>query len=211
MVWKIRSEWLKGKMCSSPLKINSPPHPTPILIFLKVYIYKDSDEIFNFSETSRTHLTLIVVLAEITDVFLQFNLGEKIIWGILCSTSPIVVYFCLLLPICLLIKCKIKYACVAKKKKFWTGSPFPSNVHKMLTAKSGIQKLFVLSLSFPHEGKKSASNFKSRYLRMKINILVAILQKLLLLSHFSHVHLYATLWAAACQALLSMGFSRQEY
>ena len=46
---------------------------------------------------------------------------------------------------------------------------------------------------------------------MKINILVAILQKLLLLSHFSHVHLCATLWAAACQAFLSMGFSRQEY
>ena len=124
MVWKIRSEWLKGKMCSSPLKINSPPHPTPILIFLKVYIYKDSDEIFNFSETSRTHLTLIVVLAEITDVFLQFNLGEKIIWGILCSTSPIVVYFCLLLPICLLIKCKIKYACVAKKKNSGLGRRF---------------------------------------------------------------------------------------
>ena len=66
-------------MCSSPLKINSSPHPTPILIFKKVYIYKDSDEIFNSSETSRTHLTLIVFLAEITDVFLQFNLGEKII------------------------------------------------------------------------------------------------------------------------------------
>ena len=54
----------------------------PLLSFLileKVYIYKDSDEIFNSSETSRTHLTLIVFLAEITDVFLQFNLGEKII------------------------------------------------------------------------------------------------------------------------------------
>ena len=78
-VWKIHYKWLKGKMCSSPLKINSSPHPTPILIFKKVYIYKDSDEIFNSSETSRTHLTLIVFLAEITDVFLQFNLGEKII------------------------------------------------------------------------------------------------------------------------------------
>lgn len=57
-------------MCSSPLKINSTP---PILI-KKVYIYKDSDAIFNYSETSRTHLTLIVFLAEIVDVFLQFNL-----------------------------------------------------------------------------------------------------------------------------------------
>jgi len=51
---------------------------------------------------------------------------------------------------------------VLLKKKFWTGPPFPSNVRKVLTAKSGIQKLFVLSLSFPHEGKKSVSNFKSR-------------------------------------------------
>jgi len=31
------------------------------------------------------------------------------------------------------------------------------------------------------------------------------------LSHFSHVQLSATLWVAAYQALLSMGFSRQEY
>ena len=31
------------------------------------------------------------------------------------------------------------------------------------------------------------------------------------LSHFSHVRLWATLWTAACQAPLSMGFSRQEY
>ena len=32
-----------------------------------------------------------------------------------------------------------------------------------------------------------------------------------MLSHFSHVWLSATLWTAACQAPLSMGFSRQEY
>jgi len=31
-----------------------------------------------------------------------------------------------------------------------------------------------------------------------------------MLSRFSHV-LFATLWSIACQALLSMGFSRQEY
>ena len=34
---------------------------------------------------------------------------------------------------------------------------------------------------------------------------------LLLLSHFSHVQLFATLWTTAHQAPLSMGFSRQEY
>ena len=32
-----------------------------------------------------------------------------------------------------------------------------------------------------------------------------------MLSQFSHVQLCATLWTAACQALLSMGFSRQDY
>ena len=31
------------------------------------------------------------------------------------------------------------------------------------------------------------------------------------LSHFSHVWLSVTLWTMACQAPLSMGFSRQEY
>ena len=32
-----------------------------------------------------------------------------------------------------------------------------------------------------------------------------------MLSHFSLVHLLATLWTLSCQALLSMEFSRQEY
>ena len=31
------------------------------------------------------------------------------------------------------------------------------------------------------------------------------------LSHFSCVRLFATLWTTACQAPLSLGFSRQEY
>ena len=32
-----------------------------------------------------------------------------------------------------------------------------------------------------------------------------------MLSYFSHVQLCATLWTEACQAPLSIGFSRQEY
>ena len=32
-----------------------------------------------------------------------------------------------------------------------------------------------------------------------------------MLSHFSHVQLFMTLWTIARQAPLSMGFSRQEY
>ena len=34
---------------------------------------------------------------------------------------------------------------------------------------------------------------------------------LLLLSHFSHIQLFVTLWTVAHQAPPSMGFSRQEY
>ena len=34
---------------------------------------------------------------------------------------------------------------------------------------------------------------------------------LFLLNHFSRVSRYVTLWAIACQAPLSVGFSRQEY
>ena len=33
----------------------------------------------------------------------------------------------------------------------------------------------------------------------------------MLLSHFSRVQLFVTPWTVACQAPLSMGFSRQEY
>ena len=32
-----------------------------------------------------------------------------------------------------------------------------------------------------------------------------------MLSHFSQAQLFVTLWTVACQAPLSMGFSRQEY
>ena len=32
-----------------------------------------------------------------------------------------------------------------------------------------------------------------------------------MLTHFSHVRLCVTPWTVACQAPLSMGFSRQEY
>ena len=44
---------------------------------------------------------------------------------------------------------------------------------------------------------------EKEYIYMYIHICV--------LSHFSCVQLFATLWTVACQAPLSMGFSRQEY
>ena len=38
-----------------------------------------------------------------------------------------------------------------------------------------------------------------------------VLLNICMLSHFSCIHLFANLWTIACQASLSMGFSRQEY
>lgn len=63
------------------------PHPSHSDKY-GLHLQKDSDAIFNYSETSRTHLTLIVFLAQIVDVFLQFNLWEKIIWCIFVLNFP---------------------------------------------------------------------------------------------------------------------------
>ena len=40
---------------------------------------------------------------------------------------------------------------------------------------------------------------------------LSMTQGVCVLSHLSHVRLCAALWTAACQALMSMGFSRQKY
>ena len=52
-----------------------------------------------------------------------------------------------------------------------------------------------------------------RYYLCQLRILVAFpsLDTLCMLHHFSCVQLFATPWTVACQAPLSMGFSRQEY
>ena len=42
-------------------------------------------------------------------------------------------------------------------------------------------------------------------------LLLIQLVRACMLSHFSHVRLFVTPWTVACQAPLSMGFSRQEY
>ena len=47
--------------------------------------------------------------------------------------------------------------------------------------------------------------------RLILPLLTACMLLLLLLSHFNRVQLFATLWTTACQAPLSIGFSRQEY
>ena len=47
-----------------------------------------------------------------------------------------------------------------------------------------------------------------------VKILISSLTHLLslgILTHFSHVQLFGTVWIVACQAPLPMGFPRQEY
>ena len=44
-----------------------------------------------------------------------------------------------------------------------------------------------------------------------ITSLLPVTMRVFVLSHFSHVRLFATLWTLAHQVPLSMGFSRQEY
>ena len=52
--------------------------------------------------------------------------------------------------------------------------------------------------------------FKSVFFKGQLRICVYLLHACML-SCFSHVWLFATLWTVACQAPLSVGFSRWEY
>ena len=54
-------------------------------------------------------------------------------------------------------------------------------------------------------------NEKPNILYIKYTTYNMYIQYARVLSHFSCVRLYATLWTATCQPPLSMGFSRQEY
>ena len=57
-----------------------------------------------------------------------------------------------------------------------------------------------------------SENFGSPEKQNQKNVVMYILpMQACMLSCFSHVPLFATLWTVACQAPLSMGFSRQEY
>ena len=70
---------------------------------------------------------------------------------------------------------------------------------------------------FSHMIKHSAAIKKNHAAKIcadiECSLLLCLPPSLLLhvLSHFSHVPLFATLWTVAHQAPLSMGFSRQEY
>ena len=53
--------------------------------------------------------------------------------------------------------------------------------------------------------------FTYKISHFKVENSVAFSAHVCMLSGFSHVRLFATLWTVTRQGLLSMGFSRQEY
>ena len=73
-------------------------------------------------------------------------------------------------------------------------------------------------LPFPSPGDLPDPGIEPRSAALEADALTSeppgkpmLLLLLLLLSHFSHVQLFVTLWTIALQTPLSMGFSRQEY
>ena len=52
---------------------------------------------------------------------------------------------------------------------------------------------------------------KAENIKSIVGVCVCVCACAHVLSYFSHVRLFATLWTIACQAPLSKGFSRQEY
>ena len=66
--------------------------------------------------------------------------------------------------------------------------------------------IYALPSGLSHSGHHGALN------RVPCTVQYSRISHLLYVpSHFSHVRLCVTLWIVACQAPLSMGFSRQEY
>ena len=83
-----------------------------------------------------------------------------------------------------------------------------------LTFIRNFQNAFRVTIPFCHQQMLWSSLFMTAnifFLSHDTTYVVVFCTQGCILSHFSHVRLCATLWTAACQASLSMGFSRQEY
>ena len=66
----------------------------------------------------------------------------------------------------------------------------------------------ICNVSWP---KQASPRGQSQRADGKPILLIGRIHNACLLSHFSHVQLFETLWTVACQAYLATGFSRQEY
>ena len=91
------------------------------------------------------------------------------------------------------------------RQEHWSGLPFPSPMHE--SEKWKWSRPVVSDSSRPHGLQPTRLlrpwDFPGKSTGVECHCL--------LLSHFSPVQLFMTLWTLACQALLSMGFSRQKY
>ena len=79
---------------------------------------------------------------------------------------------------------------------------------------SSTEKLSVdilVSLYFSHSTMNIALSIFSKNILMYICVCVCVCVYAHMLSHFSFIRLFSTLWTVAHQDPLSMGFSRQEY
>ena len=90
------------------------------------------------------------------------------------------------------------------RQEYWSGLPFPSPVYESEKWKWSRS---VMSI------KPVCSRLVKNWLKTdsELNFLIDTIHRTEQLSLFSHVQLFVTLWTVACQAPLSMGFSRQEY
>ena len=85
----------------------------------------------------------------------------------------------------------------------WTSVPYPAKTPKHIENRSRFMKSLILKSVSLAVGPIWAQLGPSLHIHPPCNML-------LLINCFSHVQLFVT-WTIACQALLSMGFSRQEY
>ena len=70
-----------------------------------------------------------------------------------------------------------------------------------------IAALFII----PNTWKQHKCPSTDEWIKMMWYMYVCVCAHTHVLSRFSHIQLFATLWTVACQSPLSMGFSRQEY
>ena len=81
---------------------------------------------------------------------------------------------------------------------------------------TGVGSLSLLQRIFATQNQTGVSSVAVRFLtswdtREALNFVVSVICYACMLSHFSHVWLFATPWTVAYQAPLSMGFSKQGY
>ena len=62
-----------------------------------------------------------------------------------------------------------------------------------------------------HRGSRYFGHLMQRTDTFEKTLMLGKIEGGRMLSHFSHVQLFVTLWTVTCQAPLSMGFSRQVY